>query len=418
MENNQIQILKALSEIPNAPYSIKGRTEYIKEILNKASIGYEETDYYIKVNLNSLKSDSPKIIFISHLDHPGFVFKNSRFAKAFGSLYLHKITRYNQISVYSPDGKYLGDVNLKRALGENESWIEVESAFKIPRNSQGLWNVGEVEVYDGKVFARSHDNDIATSILLSNLKLTKRSDYNLVYLFTKHEEVLQQSAYHVAKNNDLGITPQDIIINMESMKVSPITDRSEFSKFSYSNGPVLNVSEVSGLYSNGRQNLAESLVNNIVSSNNLKVQRGLAGGSSDARVFALFKLTPNIVTLNIPNQYKHNVDENTVRSEEVYLEDVEIVNSIVKYILDGGELNTTTSQLDISSTIPRELVKDSKELYKILNDRLDIANRSIIKRGYYFPMSIIDYVADTFLKVVSYVNFYRLKGRSSRLSKD
>ncbi|HRI05738.1 MAG TPA: hypothetical protein PLV59_02220 [Candidatus Dojkabacteria bacterium] len=418
MGNNPIEILKSLHNIPNAPFSIKGRSEYLKKFIQDMELEYEETEYYIKVNLNSVKKDSPKIIFVSHLDHPGFVFKNSRFAKAFGSLYLHKITKYSPISVFNPQGKYLGDVKLKKVLGNDESWIEVESEFEIPKNSQGLWNVGDVEVKAGKVFARSHDNDVATSILLSNLKPTNRDDFGIVYLFTKHEEVLQQSAYHIAKYNTLGINSQDIVINTEAMKVSPISEVPEFSEISYADGPVLNISEASGLYTTGSRNLGESLINNISISQNLKLQRGLAGGSSDARVFSLFKLTPNVITLNIPNKYKHNVDGNFVRCEEVYLEDIEVINRIVNCIVDSKELSISSTQVDISHRIPEGIVKDSKGLFKNLNDRLDIANRSIVKRGYYFPSSVSEYMVDTFLKIVSFASFYLTSGKGSGLSKD
>ena len=50
------------------------------------------------------------------------------------------------------------------------------------------------------------------------------------------------------------------------------------------------------------------MINNISEGENIQIQRGLAGGTTDARHIVEFGLTHNVVTLNIPNMYKHNTD--------------------------------------------------------------------------------------------------------------
>jgi hypothetical protein len=57
-----------------------------------------------------------------------------------------------------------------------------------------------------------------------------------------------------------------------------------------------------------KSNKAEDLINIIAEDNGVDVQRGLAGGSTDARPFSEYNLTPNIITLNVPNRFKHNAN--------------------------------------------------------------------------------------------------------------
>ncbi len=403
------KIIEQLYGIPNAPFSVTHRSKYIVDYLQKARLQPEETPYYIKVSLSG-NSNKRKVIIMTHLDHPGFVFENSKKGKAFGSLYLHKVTKLKPISVFSPTGEYLGDVNITRIYGRDESKIEVASTFKIPKNSQGIWNVGAPSFDKNKLYGRSHDNDILTSLILSNLQKVSTSEYEIIIIFNKHEEILQLSAYNIAKNNSLGISQDDIIINLESMKVYPI---SKPSKLNYTDGPVLNISEATGIYSRTGTNQAESLVNNIADKLGLALQRGLAGGTSDARPMSAHNLTNNIVTINIPNKYKHNSDGNSIRSEEIFIKDIITVDRILKEIISGSSTTTVENINDISKSAISSYDDFSKQIsnnYLSLNERLDTSYYPIIQRGYYFPITSMDYINDIYYRIKSYVEYFLKKG--------
>ena len=222
LDKRLIKIIKEYYEIPSAPFCVGQKSEYIKSYLSNKSLEYEETPYYISSILRE-STNGKRILFFSHLDHPGFIFRNSRGGIALGTLYLDRITEYAPISIYSPQGKYLGDVELKRAYGLGNRDIEVSSDFNIPKNSQGLWNTGETKFTDSKILGRSHDNDIATCLMLYNIDNVSKGEYGIQYIFTKYEEVLQQSSYNISRNNSLNISRDDIVVNLESMKVYPIS---------------------------------------------------------------------------------------------------------------------------------------------------------------------------------------------------
>lgn len=425
MLNNTLEnIIRDLYAIPNAPFSPYARSKYIKRQIEEAGLSVEDNQYYIRGR--DLKKDGlRKIIFISHLDHPGFIFKNNREGYAFGSLYLDRIKEYAPISVYDQGGEYLGDAKITKVFGRDESRVNINADFHIPINSQGLWNVGEARIENSIVYGRSHDNDIATSILIYCMRNIKREDFDISFVFTKSEEVLQQSAYNIAKNNSLNINTSDIIINLESMNVYPTTDKDEYSNLKSENGVVLNISEANVIYGSNsihESNVAESIINNISKKFSLKIQQGLAGGSSDARVFSMFNLTPNIVTLNIPNRFKHNFDGNRIVAEQIYTKDINTLTTLVQKIVGIEELNLNRSTNDISLKVKSEFIDFKSQVasyYLRLNERLDISNRGKMKRGYFFPINIYDRFTDLFYKVLSYLYFYTTnRGGRYPVSKD
>ncbi|MBI2357024.1 hypothetical protein HYV12_03185 [Candidatus Dojkabacteria bacterium] len=418
------KIVKELYAIPNAPYSLKLRSEYIKLKIKDAGLEYKETPYYISAKLNHGEDRRKKILFISHLDHPGFVFKDSKEGIAFGSLYLDRLKNLKPLNIYSPEGKYLGDAEISKVYGRDESKVLINADFNIPKNSQGLWDVGDVTFDEINISGRSHDNDIATAILLNNMKRIESHDFDIIFLFTKHEEVLQQSSFHISKKNSLKLTGEDIVINLESMKVYPTTDDPQYSSLGYENGLVLNVSETTCIYSSKGDisNLSESLINNIVEGTGLNIQRGMAGGTSDARPLAIHGLTNNLVTLNVPNEFKHNSDGINVTAERVKIHDVISVDIIIRSILETPTLPLEPNSKDISKDIVKiypNFNTQTSQSYIRINSRLDYAFRDVVKRGYYFPQSILDTLRDLYWKVISYIDYFVSgKGTNSTVSKE
>ena len=151
LDNKFKKTISEFYSIPAAPFSVQQKSNYIKKQIRERGLEYEETPYFITTNLNKLPS-KPKIFFISHLDHPGFIFKNKSEGIALGTLYLDKLEEYKPISIYSPEGEYLGNATLEKVSGRNNRSIEIRADFEIPKNSQGLWNVGDVKFDEEKIY--------------------------------------------------------------------------------------------------------------------------------------------------------------------------------------------------------------------------------------------------------------------------
>jgi putative aminopeptidase FrvX len=405
------EIVEELSRIPNAPFSLTARTKYVMQKLADTGLEVEDSPYYILAKTGNPQAER-KLVVMSHLDHPGFIFRNSSEAIAFGTLYFDKLDlkRLPSLNVYTREGNFLGKAYITDVFGRDYSRVRVRADFEIPRNSQGQWDLGTARISEERVEALSNDNDIVTSVLLSIAQPLPQSDWGVYFLFTKHEEVIQQSSYEIAVKNLLDLTEKDLIINLESMKVYSLLDSTEFNGFSYEGGVVLNVSEKDSIYgtkSPDRRNLAESLVNNIVEKERIEIQRGLTGGSSDAWTFSEAGFTPNIVTLNIPNQYKHNVDNENVVAEAVATKDVIALEKILRSILSSlPNADIPENPKDISLQIKQKYSHlNDKRFIKAVNDRLRIRFKDVIRRGYYFPVSVPDYIQDLFNISISYLSY-------------
>lgn len=416
MKRDFIKILEDLSVVPNAPFGSDPRIKFVKKYVESLGMECYEDDVSIVVRAGN-RNSKHKLVFISHLDHPGFILRDNKRGHAFGTTYSSKIlgsTAKKKLSVrvYDPYGEYLGLAYIDSFSGKDHCSISLTSGFDIPPNSQALWDVKPFEIVGDKIYHISHDNDLPTSVLLSALGDYSDSVFDIYFVFTLFEEVFQYSSYSLAKNNTLDMSENDIMINLESMKVYSVNNGClDQKKLNYSSGVVLNCSEKGCLYGwsfQDERNRAEDLVNNICENNNISIQRGLAGGSSDAWPFSEFGLTPHIVTLNVPNKYKHNVtNAGKIVAEEVLIEDARNLSKIVKKVLASKVSfdEIKKSSLSMSLNAKRKHCVQDRDLMnqkKILNDRLYWSYRGWVRRRRVVPENLIDVIEDFVYKCFSY----------------
>lgn len=413
-----LEILKEMIQVPNAPFSPLGRINYLKSFFEAIGITYEETNYALIVKKGNLQATN-KIVVMSHVDHPGFILKNSEEGIYFGSIYYDKLrVKYRDkplpLNVYDKEGKFLTKASLINLVKTPRRKITIKSNQPIPINSQALWDVEKFSISEEKVSCISHDNDLPTAVMLALLEEDKfSSDHQVVFVFTLYEEVAQNSSFALAKENSLHLNDSDIIINLESMKAYNLEKGYPSApRVNYKSGMVLNISEkdcLYGYYYKDQRNLAEDLVNNIADKLKLKIQTGIAGGSSDARPFSELKITPNIVTLNVPNRNKHNVTrKGELVSELTSQSDVDsmyrVLSGIVKIQLDSPD--TKPNKKSIALKAKQYAAAQNVTAMKaktVLNERLHTAYKAITKRRYYYPETIIDYILDQCFKIFSYL---------------
>jgi len=405
IDKNLEKEITKLFENPCVPFSIKSRAKHIKTILlEKGLTNILETPYTIIAKTGS-ENSAQRILISTHLDHPGFVFKNSKEAIALGTLYFEKINlnKIPSLAVYDKEGKFICKTKIVKVSGKDKEQIFVKDNPLIKKNYFGLWDLPHSYFTKESFFGRSNDNDLPTAILLNNITTIKNSKYQYVFIFTKNEEIVQLGSYNLAKANTLKIKPSDILINLESMKVLPIGKKPQ--SLDYESGLVLNISERGIIYSK-KDNLAESIINNICDKNGIRIQNGLAGGSTDAWPFAKYSQTRNIVTLNIPNEYKHNVNNQKVTLEKA---SINYINDMDKLL--GEILHSDISEYLQESKAVFEKDLDNKDLQHIkqkdlLLSRLAIAYKGKSNRGYFWPESFRDKWTDFSYKLLSYLFYY------------
>ena len=407
------------------PFLVKFTSKFIKHYLDNNNIQYTETPYSIIVNFkpeDKKAGNDRKMILMAHLDHPGIVIKNKNVGILMGlnePKELAMLIDKNPVSiiVYNPKGKFLGKAKIKKFVSDNKQRVDIESDFSIPRNSFGQFDVTRFSEDSDKLYAYNADDGIMVNIMLSSILRKPKVTFDTYFVFNKHEEVLQVSAWNLAKKNSLEIGERDLIINLECLKTESVNP-SKYPVIDYENGPVLQLSNKGCLfgYKNSGKNLAELLTAGIAEKYNLPIQVGLINDSCDSRPFSQLGISPNICTITIPNKYKHDgADDGNIRPEEIYKKDVECVIELLEKIL----ISDLDKEIDHNTKSMSEEVKSSDDvtdvnlmkLKMVVNERLDIAYKHIVKRGYFYPKNPIDYLTDFALKALSYINYLTHKIR-------
>lgn len=248
---------------------------------------------------------------------------------------------------------------------------------------------------------------------------TANPNYQIIFVFTLYEEVAQNSSFALAKENTLGLKDSDIIINLESMKSYNLEKTfSNAPRVDYKSGLILNISEkgcLYGNYSKNQRNLAEDLLQNTAKDLKLKIQSGIAGGSSDARPFSEAHITPNIVTLNVPNRNKHNVTpKGELVPESVQKSDVESMHQLLKSIIEAAPEISSIKENSASISLKAKQAEAAQDKIMMkaktrLNERLHIAYKAKAKRRYFYPESITDQISDFSYKILSYISYFLSK---------
>jgi putative aminopeptidase FrvX len=419
-----LKTLKEIQEIPAAPFLPKPMLSYIKGELDGAGVEFIENDYALIVPPKNPDATKPKLIIMAHIDHPGGIVKNKKegiFMGTIGRDRIAKIIETAELPVrfFDKEGMLKGKGKIAKLGGKNGYGCEIETDAKILVNYAIQYDLPTYYKENTKtVSAYNSDNGapVATALTLAKAAEKNFKNFNAHFVFTTHEEVHQISAWKLAKDNDLHIEKNDLIINLECLRVESI-DTKKYGRVEYDGGVVLQLSNAGCLfgYKNKGPNQAETLVKNVTKGAGIPLQLGIIGDSCDSRPFSQFGLTPNICSLTIPNKNKHNWDyeNDEVTLETIYKKDIENLYRILVGIKNFSSKNLSEKlENNVSYVLKNKGAITNPKLmrYKrILNERLHIANKSIIKRGYFYPESLVDKTQDFHYKLLSYIKYFYLK---------
>lgn len=416
---NIIKIFEEYQKVPNVPFLPQFTSKFIKYYLEKENVEYYENAYTIIINSQPTKdqnTETKKMVFMAHMDHPGIVIKDKENGIMMGLNEPKELAQFIdqnpiQIIVYSPNGDFLGKARITKFNNDSKQRVKIKSDFDIPKNSYGHFDAPRFSEDNTKIYGYNADDGIMISILLNTVFKKLESKYDIYFVFNKHEEVFQISSWNLARWNSLDIEEDDIIINLECLKTVSVNP-DKYPVIGYENGPVLQLSNKGCLfgYKNPGPNFSELLVKKTAEKYSLPIQVGLINDSCDSRPFTQFGITSNICTITIPNKYKHDgADDGNIRPEEIYKKDVEYVEELLEKIVmsdPNNVLNLNTDSLSEKVKQNDDLTDENLMKYKKkINERLDIAYKDIVKRGYFYPEKFIDHISDFILKVVSYINY-------------
>ena len=420
MMNKLIEIINTFQkyqDVPNVPFLSKFTTDFVTDYLKTIGRHYEESKYGIVINPFKKEEIKPNLLIISHLDHPGIVLKNEQegiFMGLIGTKALTDEVATNKISIkiFNPQGKYIGKGKVIEVDPSFKQKVRIETDIQVPINSYGQFDIDYFSQDQKNIYAYNADDGIAVAALLQVIKDETATAYNVYYLFTKHEEIHQLSSWYYAKTNYFDLKDNDFVINLECLKVENIDN--DISKANYNDGVVLQLSNTGCLfgYKNRGQNYAETLVRQAATTRGLRLQIGVIKDSCDSRPFTQFALTPNIVTLTIPNKHKHDgADDGKVTQEIIKKQDVSdfyelLMICMETLIKESNPSENVTLKLKNNDSITNHTLMLNKAL---LNGRLEIAYSAALLRKHYYPENKLEELIDSILKILSYIKYYTTK---------
>ncbi len=404
---------EAIQHVPSVPFVTVGQIDYISKLLKNSGYKATNNNYSLIVNDPS-NFGKQKLVIMCHTDHPGMVLKDNHEGLLLGSVGINRLEELLKsspikIKIFSKSGNLLGFGEIIRLDETNKRKAYIKTNIAVPTNSLGQYIFKYYKESDKKVSVYNADNGISVATMLALLSENKfESQYDVYFVFNLHEEVHQISSWYLAKNNTLGLKSSDLIVNLECLKIENVDKN--LSSANYNDGLVLQLSNTGCLfgYKSTAENMAEKLVKYISKKEKIHIQTGVIKDSCDSRPFSYFNLTPNIVTLTVPNLFKHNEDiSGNIVPEEIFKKDVEDFYNLIKAII---ETRTSIKNLYNETSVSKTLkIKDQVTNKKLmeqkakLNNRLDIYYKWIIKRGYFFSENLKDFAVDKISSLLLYL---------------
>lgn len=436
MKADLLDLLHRIANTPNAPYLYTASRDLVMQILINAeipelSLEQDEFAFYARVKRGNPKK---QLIVITHIDHPAIVLKNSKYGIAFGSVGYERINQNLAsnpipVKIYGTTGDFQQIAHVHHfEIKGGTPIVSLHANKPVLSNSHAIWDVPPIEQNNGVIKMQNADNGAVTAVALRLLiDSAEFNDVDLQVIFVYVEEVHQIASTGIAAR---GSTPfgkidkDTIIINLEAMEVEisdiekGLIQELNLPCPKYDGGVLIKVNDgqiIYGYQFPKNENQAELLVKLIAETENINHQYTISTGSTDAKSFSLFPITPHIVTLAVPCKWKHNHGANgEFIPEEIHEQDLHSTLAILKFAVNNA---SSASSRRILFSLSRELkkrnyglsIKQANEL-RTQRFRLMRAAQPRLKKGKYFDSTLREFLEFNYWRVAS--KFVSLKAKS------
>jgi putative aminopeptidase FrvX len=329
---NLLKLAEQLLHLPTAPYHEQHVKASVMVICRETPGVKVEQDKagnviakYEQPQAGTLAPPSrrPPLVFVAHMDHPGFEMLDGNRAEFLGGVPKEMFARGVGVRVYSKDGKRAAGPTIIKRL-DAFAWPKrkvVILNFKPgtvnpERGTLGMWDLPVFRVANGELHAAAIDDVLGTVVLLATLaEISRRRLQTRVWCaFTRAEEVGFQGALALIRERK--IPKSTVVISIEMSKERPWAR--------IGNGPVVRVGDRSTIFDPSATTFllhaAECCRRHEP---RFRVQRCLMdGGSCEATAFAGFGYRTGGLCLPLGNY--HNIGKNLrPRAEYVSVQDLE-----------------------------------------------------------------------------------------------
>jgi putative aminopeptidase FrvX len=266
-------------------------------------------------------SARPPLVFVAHMDHPGFEMLGGNRAEFLGGVPKEMFARGVGVRVYGANGVQ----SAKLARFNSTAWpkrklvtlnLEPGTMNRLRRGDFGMWDVPAFRVTGNQLQATAIDDVLGTVVMLATLvELTRQQPRTHVWCaFTRAEEVGFQGAMAVIRSKKIPKTA--LVVSIEMSKERPWAR--------IGNGPIVRVGDRSTTFdSTATAFLLRAAERCREREPAFRAQRCLMdGGSCEATAFAGFGYHTGGLCLPLGNY--HNIGRNLrPRAEYVNVNDLE-----------------------------------------------------------------------------------------------
>ena len=311
--------------LPTAPYHEQTVREFVVRYCRELGLRVEVDragNVIVKYG-NSRHRKGPKspIVFVAHMDHPGFEMLGSNRAEFLGGVPREMFARGVGVRVYGSDGvrrmkvgRLITSAWPKRKLVTLSDGRDGEN--RIRKGDLGMWDLPAFRLVGNQLHAVAIDDVLGTAVMLATLaEISRRKLRPQVWCaFTRAEEVGFQGVLALVRGKKI---PKDaVVISIEMSKERPWAR--------IGNGPVVRVGDRTTIFDPSTTALLLRAAERCRQGEpRFRVQRCLMdGGSCEATAFATFGYRAGGLCLPLGNY--HNIGKDLrPRPEYVSVDDLE-----------------------------------------------------------------------------------------------
>ncbi len=373
MQKSDLSLFLELSNIPTTSFYEDLVSDFIKLKLREYEIEYIEDKWgNIEVFLNG--ETDKEILYISHMDHPGFeitdkISKNLFKAKTLGGLPKLCDSENSKVKVINQNKKIKGNliINNKESnsnkfrFTNSDRWLNKEFVMieldddNINYPCPVVFDLPAPKVHKDEIITPVADDLAGCSLILETLNILKntKTNYSIRAIFSRAEEVGLLGARLIAKSKR--ISKESIIVSVETS--------SELPGAVSGSGPIIRTGDRASTFDNSGEIILLSSVKELLKEEkNFKFQRQLMNlGGCEATAFSAFGYKVTGISLPLINWHNANQD-GSVEPERISITDYQNALNIM----------TKVGNLDIV---------ENKDYYKSLIEIPDEAQRLEIRRN-------------------------------------
>src|SRR5450432_3043046 len=302
-----MKILSELCAVPTAPYAEHRVVEYIEKFAAARTKLKFSRDSFNNLLLELPgKTKSPRLVFVAHMDHPGFVARKmiddrTLLADFHGGV-LNEYVKGAKVRFFDKDREIPGTViatTVDKSPYPKTATIRLR--FRVAPGSPGMFDQGEPRIKNGKFVSRVCDDlaGVASALTLLDELLKKPSRNSVAVLLTRGEEDGFIGAIASVLHPKL-LKKTDRIISIETSAMQPVARQGD--------GVVLRVGDRTSIFNSAFMFFLHQQADALAKRDKkFKYQRSLMpGGTCEATVFDLYGYTTGALCVPLGNY--HNMD--------------------------------------------------------------------------------------------------------------